>query len=675
MKKLLFSSLMLVMAVLTVSAEAIKLEVTPSLENLEHYTVGGTYPVTNATDGNYTTKFWSNAGQAPDQAVILALSEATEIGVIKLYFEQQDQPVSADIQISTDNTDWTTIASFTPTDIQTSGSDYIYTCDARGQQAQYVRLYLTGTTNSWLRLVEFEVYTVDAAKTATPEFNPGSTEFSIGTSEAITITSEEGATIYYTLDGTEPTAGSPLSIQHGETVSVPTDDWTVTTTIKAVAKAGEKELSDVATATYTVQSPYCQPKVDNNGTDANYVGQIVTLTTTGAQTNANWMNPNDGSKYNGHVGVIGNTFTAEAGQTVTLNITSKNTNWGAIRVYVDLNGNFDLTDEGENIARVGTTSDNSDTKAVNQEFTIDAATPAGTYLMRVFYVARSTTGDVEFNITNPCGTYAQGGYYDFAFNVVESTVVTHTVTVEPAATEEGTVTYSLAEGTETTVDAEQNVSVTDGQTITLTAEAAAGYEFVKWIDGNGADLSTDNPYTYTPTGDVTISAVFTKEVYMVTLEPAATGEGTVEYAITDGEKTAVASEAAVQVTAGQTITLTATAATGYKFSKWVDGEGTELSTDNPYTYTPDADITISAVFARDEATGLSENVASRFSAIVAGNCIKISGVPAGEIINVYTVNSVLVASTVAAEGVNEIVVSAQGVLLVKAGSQVVKVMK
>lgn len=575
---------MLVMAVLTVSAEAIKLEVTPSLENLEHYTVGGTYPVTNATDGNYTTKFWSNAGQAPGQAVILALSEATEIGVIKLYFEQQDQPVSADIQISTDNTDWTTIASFTPTDIQTSGSDYIYTCDARGQQAQYVRLYLTGTTNSWLRLVEFEVYTVDAAKTATPEFNPGSTTFEVGAEGNVTITSEYGATIYYTLDGTAPTAESQLFIQSGGTVPVPTDDWTVTTTINAVAQVDGKELSDVATATYTVTSPYCQPTVTNNGTNAKYVGQIVTLTTTGAQVDANWTNPKT-ENYNGHVGVIGNTFTAEAGQIVTLNITSKNANWGAIRVYVDLNGNQTF-DEGENIARVGTTSDNSDTKAVNQEFTIDAATPAGTYLMRVFYVARSN--NPEWSSTEPCGTYSEGGYYDFAFNVVEPTVVTHTVTVEPAAT----------------------------------------------------------------------------------------GEGTVEYAIADGEKTAVAdANATVQVTDGQTIALTATAATGYKFSKWVDGEGTELSTDNPFVYTPDADITISAVFARDEATGLLENVASRFSAIVAGNCIKVSGVPAGEIINVYTVNSVLVASTVAAEGVNEIVVPAQGVLLVKAGSQVVKVMK
>lgn len=577
MKKLLFSSLMLVMAVLTVSAEAIKLTATAST-NMPTY--GSNY-IQNVTDGYSSTVFYSNGNQEAGQYILLTLDDTYQIGTITVVFSTGDKPFASKIQYSTDNNTWNDVTGGT---VDASGSSF--SCDARGVDAQYVRLYLTENASSWLQIAEFEVYTVDAAKTATPVFNPGSTEFSMGESGAttdITITSEEGATIYYTLDGTEPTANSPLSIQHGETVSVPTDDWTVTTTIKAVAQAGEKELSNVATATYTVASPYCQPDVSTNGTGTDYVGHIEKLTTTGAQTDADWTNPNT---YNGHVGVIGNTFTAEAGQTVTLNITSKNTNWGAIRVYVDLNGN-QVFDEGENIARVGETTDGSDTKSVNQEFTIDAATQPGTYLMRVFYVARSTDGDVEFNITDPCGTYAQGGYYDFAFNVVEATVVTHTVTVEPA-------------------------------------EA---------------------------------------------------GQGTVEYAIADGEKTAVDTEAAVQVTAGQTITLEATPAAGYKFSKWVNGEGTELSTDNPYTYTPEADITISAEFAKDEATGLSENVASRFSAVAMGNCVKVSGVPAGETINVYTVNSVLVASTVAAEGVNEIVVPAQGVLLVKAGSQVVKVIK
>ena len=423
---------MLLFSVLSISA-ATKLTATPSLVNMSHYTYDGGYPATNATDGRYDTKFMSNAAQAPGQILMLTLNESSLIGEIKLYFEAQDQPQGADIQVSLENNnDWTTVASFTPSDIQTSGSNYIYTCDANAMQGKYVRLYLTGTANSWLRVVEFEVYESDVTKTATPVFDPSSTEFPIGTSENITITSADAdAVIYYTTDETQPTLSS-ASIANGGTVSVPTNDWTKATTVKAIAKTADKEISNVATAKYTVQSPYCQPNVSTNGSGAKYVGQIVTLTTTGAEVNADWTNPRT-ENYNGYVGVIANTFTAKAGQTVTLNIASKNTSWGAIRVYADLNGDQQFSSD-ENIARVGDANSGSDNLAVSQEFTVNASTPAGVYLMRVFYVARANSTD--FNSTDPCGTYTEGGYYDFAFNVVEDA---------PVPTEDKEVTADDAE--------------------------------------------------------------------------------------------------------------------------------------------------------------------------------------------------------------------------------------
>ena len=440
MKKLLLSTLMLLFSVLSISA-ATKLTATPSLVNMSHYTLDGGYPATNATDGRYDTKFMSNAAQAPGQILMLTLNESSLIGEIKLYFEAQDQPAAADIQVSLENNnDWTTVASFTPSDIQTSGSNYIYTCDANAMQGKYVRLNLTGTSNSWLRVVEFEVYESDVTKTATPVFDPSSTEFPIGTSENITITSADAdAVIYYTTDGTEPTTSS-ASISNGGTVTVPTNDWTKATTVKAIAKTADKEISNVATAKYTVQSPYCQPNVSTNGSSANYVGQIVKLTTTGAEVDADWTNPHT-PDYNGYVGVIANTFTAKAGQTVTLNITSQKTNWGAIRVYIDLNGN-NVFDSNENIARIGSADDNSDTKSVNQEFTIDANTPAGVYLMRVFYVARSTTDGADLSSTDPCGTYTQGGYYDFAFNVeADAPVPTEDKEITVSESETGDAAY------------------------------------------------------------------------------------------------------------------------------------------------------------------------------------------------------------------------------------------
>ena len=291
-----------------------------------------------------------------------------------------------------------------------------------------------------MRVVDFEVYESDVTKTATPVFDPSSTEFPIGTSENITITSADAdAVIYYTTDGTEPTTSS-ASISNGGTVTVPTNDWTKATTVKAIAKTADKEISNVATAKYTVQSPYCQPNVSTNGSSANYVGQIVKLTTTGAEVDADWTNPHT-PDYNGYVGVIANTFTAKAGQTVTLNITSQKTNWGAIRVYIDLNGN-NVFDSNENIARIGSADDNSDTKSVNQEFTIDANTPAGVYLMRVFYVARSTTDGADLSSTDPCGTYTQGGYYDFAFNVeADAPVPTEDKEITVSESETGDAAY------------------------------------------------------------------------------------------------------------------------------------------------------------------------------------------------------------------------------------------
>lgn len=47
---------------------------------------------------------------------------------------------------------------------------------------------------------------------------------------------------------------------------------------------------------------------------------------------------------------------------------------------------------------------------------------------------------------------------------------------------------------------------TSGQTVTLTATPEAGYEFSRWRDGSG--YHTENPYTFTITGNVNIRAYF-----------------------------------------------------------------------------------------------------------------------------------------------------------------------
>ncbi|MGI6363787.1 MAG: InlB B-repeat-containing protein [Bacillota bacterium] len=58
---------------------------------------------------------------------------------------------------------------------------------------------------------------------------------------------------------------------------------------------------------------------------------------------------------------------------------------------------------------------------------------------------------------------------------------------------------------------------------------------------------------------------------------------------------------------GSDVTLTATAATNYEFYNWVDEEGSELSLDNPYTFTMvNRDLTITANFVKTEEAVLAD---------------------------------------------------------------------
>ena len=110
-----------------------------------------------------------------------------------------------------------------------------------------------------------------------------------------------------------------------------------------------------------------------------------------------------------------------------------------------------------------------------------------------------------------------------------------------------------------------------GTTATITAEAASGYRFVQWNDGN-----TDNPRTITVTGNATYTAQFATETYTLTVTAedhgTAYGSGTYDY--------------------GVTATLTAEADEGYHFTQWDDG-----NTDNPRYVTVTANASYNALFA------------------------------------------------------------------------------
>lgn len=128
-----------------------------------------------------------------------------------------------------------------------------------------------------------------------------------------------------------------------------------------------------------------------------------------------------------------------------------------------------------------------------------------------------------------------------------------------------------------------------GDSVTVVATPNDGAQFVGW-KANGSDtiLSRDASYTFTLNDQVDLIAVFKKPQvatsYFVDVRSANPSMGSVS---PSGEQ---------EVTAGESITLTATATDeAYVFDSWVV-DGAVVSTNATYTFTPNDDVNIQAKF-------------------------------------------------------------------------------
>lgn len=123
-----------------------------------------TYDISNILDGLDNTYFWSNNAQQIGDYITLDFGASNPRGAISLLFNNGDQPSgTAEIQLSDNNSDWTTIASFSASDIISN----TFNCDANGKSARYVRLYITSVSGGyWLQLAEFSVNSKTSATTA-----------------------------------------------------------------------------------------------------------------------------------------------------------------------------------------------------------------------------------------------------------------------------------------------------------------------------------------------------------------------------------------------------------------------------------------------------------------------------------------------------------------------------
>ncbi len=114
-----------------------------------------------------------------------------------------------------------------------------------------------------------------------------------------------------------------------------------------------------------------------------------------------------------------------------------------------------------------------------------------------------------------------------------------------------------------------------GDECTVTATVGDSQEFKRWIDGDKNAVSTANPYTFTVSEDITLTAEFTDIEYSVSVTNGKADSTTYIY--------------------GDTATVTATTSDEYSFVKWVDADNNDISTVNPYSFTVEGNSSISAI--------------------------------------------------------------------------------
>ena len=118
---------------------------------------------------------------------------------------------------------------------------------------------------------------------------------------------------------------------------------------------------------------------------------------------------------------------------------------------------------------------------------------------------------------------------------------------------------------------------------TITAKAApTGYNFIGWYEGSNL-ISSSLRVSVTMSANRTLVAKYQIKSYVVN-------------AVSDDTTKGIVSPAGQTVEHGKNATVTASRKTGYKFDGWYNGS-TKVTSTNPYTFAPTANITLTAKWA------------------------------------------------------------------------------
>ena len=333
---------------------------------------------------------------------------------------------------------------------------------------------------------------------AIPIFSPEAGEYTEAQNVTISCATE-GATIYYTLDGTDPTTNSTVYIN-----SIVISD---TTTVKAFAVKEGWIDSEIATAVYTITIIPPTPTLtfnklfSHNDVVADGIYMIVDTYSGRALTSANGTNSAPTAV---EVTIENDAITGEIEEILQWNITAVE---GGYKINpVGDTVNYLYTTTTNNGVRVGTNANNV------WEFNITDTT------VTTYKGFKNTATNRYLGVYNN----ADWRTYTTIHNNIKNTNIEifvlgdapiHTFyAVNVAATTNGTVTVSdtLAEA---------------GTIITVTAEPAQGYELAtltySYTGATPIDIMATKQFTM-PSSDVTVNATFTELAHVAspTFTPA-----------------------------------------------------------------------------------------------------------------------------------------------------------
>ena len=487
---------------------------------------------------------------------------------------------------SSDGTNWTEVS---------TGSGSI-TADFRSKNYKYFKITRGSNAAYWTQIVITYETGSSPGTVATPTFSPAAGTVPSGT-EVTLSTTTSGASIYYTTDGTEP---STSSFPYSSPIAITSD-----MTIKAIA-VKDGISSTVAEAAYTITPADNSNKYQLvTSTSQMESGKKYLIVSVGSY-NANQLS------YNYKVAATGITGTFIGGEDIT--IASDNT--------ITLSSSSDVVpyimtlSEGKWSFTNSKTNDNlTFTDPTSSGGTVGTGTTGTGFTLNSI---NSSTGAAELSLTNSKLYFnpnsAAGDASKYRFTTYKSPQKS-IMLFKQVAEEEKAYTIDYAEVTGGSATGPEGADA--NETVIVTLSANSGYApngiTVTGVDANDITDNGDGTYTFTmPAQNVTVTPLFVP-TYTITCE-AAEG-GTLAFTVN--------SVAGNKAAAGDNVTVTATAATGYELATLtVDGSDVTSSVSNDkYTFNmPDHDVAVSATFTQVDYTIDKASVeAGSVSVTVGGN--------------------------------------------------------